>query len=109
MIADLVCSILLGSGVSISNYLSKSEPELCSGKDILDQYEIVGLQTQKYSLYQFIAKFSNRHVPPVYSKSIDCDFSIDLVTKDSSNFLSTSKTKDKINGEIKITATTSEI
>lgn len=109
MIAVLVCTILLGSGVSISIYHADSELEQCSGKDMLYQEENLGLQTQKYSADQFTAKFSNRHVPPVYSKSIDCDYSIDLVLKDSSNFLATSKTKDKINQKIKITAITSEI
>lgn len=80
IIAVLVCSILIGSGVSVSNYLSKSELEQPSNKVLLDKSETVGLQSQKYSVHKGTTGLSNRHFPPDIYNSIVNDYSINLNT-----------------------------
>jgi hypothetical protein len=105
----LVCSILIGSGVSVSDYLSKSDLELPSNKDMLDQCENLGTQAQKYYVDHGIAGFSNWQFPQhLYNQTV-YDFSIDLITKDSLIFSVAPKTAEKIHWKIQTTVTKNEI
>lgn len=109
IIAVLVCSILIGSGVSVSNYLSKSDLELSSSKDMLDQCENLGIQAQKFSVDQGNAGFSDWHFPQHLYNNAVYDYSVESITKDSLIFTVVPKTTEKIHRKIQTIVTKDDI
>jgi len=78
----LVCSILIGSGVSVSNYLSNNNAKESFKITLIDECENLGSQAQKYST-KALSGFTNWKLPPASDKSYSINHSIVMNTKDS--------------------------
>lgn len=102
IIAVLVCSILIGSGVSVSNYLS-------SIKDKIHHFENLDLEKPKYSLNQFHRGPSNQRFTPDINYTIVQDHSINLIKQDTLIISGTSNTSEKNHQIIQTTGVTDEI
>lgn len=78
----LVCSIIIGSGVSVSEYLTKNNAKESFKISLIDECENLGSQAQQYST-KAQSGFTNWKLPHSSEISYSINHSILVSTKDS--------------------------